>query len=689
MSAKMSPTAPPTDPRETPVQSSTGLPSLKDVLPYLYLLRVSWISLSFVIGLVVAARFSSLQSILEGAFDLTPYQIFWVTFAACLCGVTIAVAASLVLEYGPLRFANRPPLEEKTVRLRRYIWLSGACVLLTVVPILLLVKRTNSFSASTVALWSLLGLLPFFAVVAIAYLGWKIPGGPSLKWLISLLSWSPEGYLDSNGLLPGHAFALAWAFVFLVFHSLVGIVSFWFEQIRNVPTLIFVLGMISVTCWFFSGMAFFFDRFRIPVLVPFFLIVGFAGLWQDSDHFFSVHEGQIQSITPGEILDPTVSPTPILIATSGGGIHAEAWTVQVLTALDARFSEFSRSIRLISAVSGGSVGAMQYVEGRYGEWWNQCSSPNPKENCFQELVRVSTESSLEYVGWGLVYPDVVRSLFAPLVPRHLDRGYGLETAWTEAWQRPNALTGTMTDWMRDLRDRRKPAVIFNSTLVETGDRVVFANFDFDGGDKPSPLGTKPPITFRKLYLNQTNNVLVRTAVRLSAAYPYVSPVARSEEDLPPALRYHFADGGYYDNYGILSAANFIDEGLRENKPNNKKILLIEIRDSKIEGGPRAAKGSQGWFQQLRAPVATLLHVRDTAQRNRNQTDVELLRQALSRLGVDLVSAIFEYPNADTPLSWHLTSDQKNQIDADWKAEFVNGAGSEQVRIVEEFLNTKK
>src|SRR5215813_13900055 len=440
---------------------------------------------------------------------------------------------------------------------------------------------------------------------------------------------------------------------------------------------------------FFSGMAFFFDRFRIPVLVPFFIIIGFAGLWQDSDHFFTVQEGQIQTITPGQILDPAVSPTPILVATSGGGIHAEAWTVQVLTALDARHPEFSNSIRLISAVSGGSVGAMQYVEGRYGEWWNQCSDPNRKETCLQELIRVSTESSLEYVGWGFVYPDVVRSLFPPLVPRRWDRGYVLETAWTEAWQRPNTLTGTMTDWMKDLRDRRKPAVIFNSTLVETGDRVVFANFDFDDSGKPSPLGTTPPITFRKLFPNQKNNVLVRTAVRLSAAFPYVSPVARSEEDLPPRLRYHFADGGYYDNYGILSVVDFIDEALRENKPNNKKVLLIEIRDSKAEDRPRAAKGSRGWFQQLRAPVTTLLHVRDTAQRNRNQIDVELLREALSPLGVELVSAIFEYPNADTPLSWHLTSDQKKQIGADWKMEFVDGAGSEQVRIVEKFLNTKK
>src|SRR5262245_23508445 len=48
--------------------------TIKDWLPYLYLLRVSWISLLVVIALVAAA-FSRLSTVVGGAFDLTPPQV--------------------------------------------------------------------------------------------------------------------------------------------------------------------------------------------------------------------------------------------------------------------------------------------------------------------------------------------------------------------------------------------------------------------------------------------------------------------------------------------------------------------------------------------------------------------------------------------------------------------------------------
>jgi hypothetical protein len=660
--------------------------TIKDWLPYLYLLRVSWISLLIVIALVAAAAFSPLSNVVGGAFDLTPPQVFWVTLAAGLCGVTIAVVSSLVLEYGPLRFASLPFQPPPTGIRRRYIWLTLACVLLTVGPVLFEINQTSSLSVLGVVI----GLACVCLVLAVAYVCWRIPAGRILNPLVNLLSWSPEGYLNptAKSLLPGHAFALAWAFVFLTFHGLIGIVSFSTGRVRYVPTLVFVLGMISVTCWFFSGLAFFFDKLRVPVLIPFFLIVGAAGLWQDSDHFFAVRDGQATPPRSAQVLNADAK-TPILIVTSGGGIHAEAWTVQVLTELDKKFGNFAESVRLISGVSGGSVGAMQYVEGRYGDWWSLCTGRLSKDACLKELVHVSTESSLEYVVWGLVYPDVVRSLVPALVPRPLDRGYGLETGWTEAWQAvaiPNssALTATMEDWTKNLE--RRPAVIFNSTLVETGDRIVFSSFDFEDEDNPGPLRTKLPMNFRKLYRDHKNNVPVRTAVRLSATFPYASPVARSEEDLPQRLRYHFADGGYYDNYGVLSAINFLDDASREDNLKGKHILLIEIRDSKSSTQPRAARASQGWFQQFQAPLATLLNVRDTAQRKRNDTDVALLAKSLGAIGIVLKSAVFEYPAGDAALSWHLTPNQKSQISDSWLQEFEKGEGVEQVKQVGAFLD---
>src|SRR5262245_6240062 len=157
---------------------------IKHWLPYLYLLRVSWISLLIVIALVVAV-FSPLSNIVGGAFDLTPPQVFWVTLAAGLCGVTIAVVASLVREYGPTRFAGLPLNPAKGMR-RRYIWISLACVLLTVAPVLFGISQISSISVLGVVI----GLACLSFILGIAYLCWKFPAGRILNPLIKLLSWS-------------------------------------------------------------------------------------------------------------------------------------------------------------------------------------------------------------------------------------------------------------------------------------------------------------------------------------------------------------------------------------------------------------------------------------------------------------------------------------------------------------------
>ena len=86
---------------------------------------------------------------------------------------------------------------------------------------------------------------------------------------------------------------------------------------------------------------------------------------------------------------------------------------------------------------------------------------------------------MEAVSWGFAFPDLVRSVFPPLASRIHDRGWALESTW---WNR----LGRGHDdriLMRDLRIRdlipavkahRMPAVIFNATTVETGQRVLIA-----------------------------------------------------------------------------------------------------------------------------------------------------------------------------------------------------------------------
>ena len=52
-----------------------------------------------------------------------------------------------------------------------------------------------------------------------------------------------------------------------------------------------------------------------------------------------------------------------MVTAAGGGIQAAAWTAQVLTGLDEIYGkEFSDSIGVVSSVSGGSVGAMFFLD---------------------------------------------------------------------------------------------------------------------------------------------------------------------------------------------------------------------------------------------------------------------------------------------------------------------------------------
>jgi hypothetical protein len=176
-----------------------------------------------------------------------------------------------------------------------------------------------------------------------------------------------------------------------------------------------------------------------------------------------------------------------------------------------------------------------------------------------------------------------------------------------------------------------------------------------------------------------------TAARLSATFPYVAPAARVAA--PPAARdaLHFVDGGYYDNYGFTTAAEFLREGLPEGGDPGpvRRVLLLQIRGAAPEGYVEA-RGQRGWFYQLFAPVQTLLSVRTLAQRSRNHTELRLLQEALRGRGVELAYVEFTFPFPGEPLSWHLSQSEIEAIEAGWRLleEMPEGP----VGVVDRFLS---
>jgi hypothetical protein len=428
--------------------------------------------------------------------------------------------------------------------------------------------------------------------------------------------------------------------------------------------------------------------FRRKSLIAALVLLFAANLISNTDHFYQVrpHAGATE-ITPYDVVtaESRVDRTSdhpngriTVVATAGGGIQAAAWTAQVLTGLqqeipgDSPRHSFANSIAAISSVSGGAVGTMFFAS-RYRAIGAEPGFPsvaNPSE-----IVDDAEFPALGNVAWAMVYPDLTRALLPFLKwnsQRLVDRGWALEQTWRIRGR--GHLDSTLDDWRSGVKEGSRPALIFNSTLVESGEPYLLATADFNKQQKIEGVGRE---TFQRLLPGY--DIPIVTAVRLAASFPFVTPASRPLSlEMNPDLagndattlnnaRYHAVDGGYYDNYGVNSLLEFLHEALTTAESNQVKapdILIILIRSFPSEGAPLGK--SRGWFYQFWAPISALLEVRETGQLVRDREAINLFIDYWKCRGVKVVPATFEFPGENAPLSWQMNSAQITEVETEWK-----------------------
>lgn len=544
----------------------------------------------------------------------------------------------------------------------------------------------------------------------------------------------------------GHYTAITLFIVFLLvyaafgFNMLVGR-SLPYEVSLGVPAIVYLPILASLVCWGLSGMSFFLDSYRIPLLLP-------LGVWILTMSFFQANYYQVIPIektnsasqnhqlsnrkmaAPEEVIEagkknelliqnqssppllpPDAAPQPkedyiIVVAADGGGIQAAAWTARVLTGLEkqCRKDFGSRAcgskIRLISSVSGGTVGAMYFVAA-----YNEKDKGLPADPELDLVVKRAAASSLSNVAWGLAYSDFLNG-FLPFFAT--DRGQELEKAWAEnnyvkSNEAHNAeqqekiksqLLNGLSTWKTGIGDWR-PAVIFNAAIAETGERFLLSTSDIDARNPAdNGQGVKTPESCEDLFeknFNKENrgsrnfyelfpchDIPIVTAARLSASFPYVTPTGRAKLDgnYRKYNKAHIVDGGYYDNYGIVSIIEWLKQKLNSNNLP-KKVLVVQIR-SNDTGYDTLKNTTDGWFFQLTAPLKALYNVRTTGQRSRGDLEFENFKEywETQKEKVTIKSVIFNFrlkkddetpleKDYEPPLSWHLSLDEVEKIDEAW------------------------
>jgi hypothetical protein len=511
-----------------------------------------------------------------------------------------------------------------------------------------------------------------------------------------------EGYVsehDPRWLAHGHSQLFLGLVVVMIFYGL----GYLLVLRRGVPdarttawpAVFFVLVLLLLFGLLLQGVAFAFDRFRLPtsviVIVFTFVLYRVAG----ADHYYDLSPAPSGPVSPAASTAPP-APVPtldvvaanwdlpvakrgrtlVLVTASGGGIQAAAWTSRVLVGLYQRYRDpLMRSIRLISAASGGSVGALFALD----RWQPTGPTFLPEDLAFtadglplpDTICGRAVESSLEATAGGLAFPDLLRIVLPFAVGATEDRGGWIERAWGARLTAPDA---RLTDWSRPVLEGKMPIAVFNATLVETGQRLLAAPVLARRPGDAAPDATQAR-ELLELYPGARPRVV--TAARLSATFPFVSPICRplrpDDAAWPEEAAYHVADGGYIDNEGMVTVVQWLTHLLDPNylpppRPFDR-VLIVRIMPFPGLAGARPAALGRGWAYAVYGPIEALQNVRAASQEERNNLAVDFLARTARQAGVEVSSATFTFElpgGAAPPLSWMMTEPQKVEVERAWQ-----------------------
>jgi hypothetical protein len=675
------------------------------LIQYAVALRVPLLAAAFLLAFPVLA-FYPLRALFKGLFDQTPASLFLVTLAT-------AALAGAALKTGWLFYARMTSHYRGQTALHKFVfspahqvdWLLALFLLSlpTLIGAVALSRKTRSLTA---LLASAVAGLAVAESLAWALLQMGID--PLLPRVLALRqthfgSWFFRHVALGNPYCFADQYSAATAFLWtLVLWIVLGFYGYRnLGKPKTVPALASFLLLVTMVTWTLGGLAFVLDTWHIPLLLVVVVYGMVTALTSPADHTYRlVSLAPYPAPDPADTLLSTGAPAVIVVAAEGGGIQAAAWAAQVLAGLRAKFgSPFDSALRMISSVSGGSVGSAFYID-----WLlHPASARNPIES--------ASASSLDEAAWGLAWPDFLRAILPWFFAWTIDRARAIERAWSGNGSldpgQPR-LTHALSTWRSKVTaDPRIPAIVMNSTVVESGSRVLMGTTTLERC--LAPLARTDASELNRID-DTVMDVSAATAARLSASFTWVSPAARAEKN---SRRPHLVDGGYYDNYGMATLVEWLDEALNgavNRQANLPRVLVLQLHCAPVAGDEadrqrreavqrlgfsaalRARSGrpaasdaelkhaNRGWFFQLFAPILAVLGVRSAGQIAHNDIELDMLQAKWKLKGIDIETVSFVFPDKNAPLSWHLIQEQKDAIRAAWEKQM-----DEPIRTVGAFL----
>jgi hypothetical protein len=332
--------------------------------------------------------------------------------------------------------------------------------------------------------------------------------------------------------------------------------------------------------------------------------------------------GSAATVAPGQ--DYVV----YIIAAEGGGIYAASAASMLLARLQDSSSHFAEHVFAISGVSGGAIGSTVFqaldwattgepppvpVTTALGD-----PAPCPKSSVAEER-RQSTGQVLEDKVTCIMEDDhfspVIGSIFAEITGSSTGRAEALVASFNDSVSSydPKAGQELSSPFTKSWSFRSNvPALVLNSTWVETGFRVAFAPFHLHDIDASLYSFSDPSMP------NESDKSLMEAAA-VSARFPLVlppfsavMPAQESETNDPKPKdlkRWNFVDGGYSDNSGATTALDLY-KALSSVAPKGVNVRIILLTSSQVHPDLSGPKINGTAFRDTMGPIDALMSVRE-------------------------------------------------------------------------------
>ncbi|MEK6334687.1 MAG: patatin-like phospholipase family protein [Acidobacteriota bacterium] len=291
-------------------------------------------------------------------------------------------------------------------------------------------------------------------------------------------------------------------------------------------------------------------------------------------------------------------PYPVFIVTAeGGGITTGYFTATVLTAIQDRAPNFAQHVFAISGVSGGSIGAAVYagLAKRCGKNVAAAESgrTTPLGTSAGKLQKsaheVLSDDYLSPLLSAFLYPDLLQR-FLPFAIPSWDRARAAEARFEKSWAEhascdgkpfsgPNELSHSFYNFFTGFPTDTTPAVFFNTTRVESGERMFVTNL------RP------PDVRFDTLPaladIDESFNLRFSSAALLSGRFPVITPAGFIKAH---GAKLRYVDGGYYENSGAATAFNILmslkveDPTIKDERERKEKAVYVY--DALLQRDPR-------------------------------------------------------------------------------------------------------